>query len=366
MKPDLNIQPIENWLPVSGKPVIIAGPCSAESADQVLTTARGIARLEKVKVFRAGIWKPRTRPNSFEGVGEEGLKWMKAVKEETGMLLTTEVANAEHVELCLKYGIDILWIGARTTVNPFSVQEIANALKGVDIPVMVKNPINPDLQLWLGALERVQGAGITKLAAIHRGFSPFEKTPFRNIPKWELAIEMRRMLPNLPMICDPSHIAGSRELLPYVCQKAMDLDMTGLMIETHIQPKVAKSDAEQQVTPEDLGKLLSSITVRRSSAENLEFKSKLDQLRAEIDKLDDDLLQVLSTRMKVAEKIGEYKRDNEVTILQLNRWEEIMNKRLEIGQALGLSTDFTKQLYQMIHKESIRKQEEIMNSAVKV
>lgn len=357
----LTITPIRQWLSGNGKPVIISGPCSAESEKQVLSTARELAKTGKVNALRAGIWKPRTRPNAFEGIGEPALKWLRDAGDATGLPVTTEVANAQHVELCLKNRIDILWIGARTTVNPFSVQEIANALKGVDIPVMVKNPVNPDLQLWIGALERINQAGITKMAAIHRGFSSFEKTPFRNAPKWELAIELKTLCPELPIICDPSHISGNRELLPFVSQKAFDLAMDGLMIETHIHPQSALSDAAQQITPENLGIMLSGLLVRESISKNKEFKNQLEELRKMIDELDEEIVQKLSSRLKICEKIGEYKRDNNVTILQVKRWEEVTGKWLSLAPALGMSDDFTKKLLQLIHKESIRMQTAVMN-----
>ena len=342
--------------------LVIAGPCSAENENQVLTTARQIAETGKASVYRAGIWTPRTRPNNFEGVGEIGLQWMAKAREETGLPFTTEVASAAHVEMALKYDADILWIGARTTVNPFSVQEIADALQGVDIPVMVKNPINPDLALWMGAMERLSQAGIKKLAAVHRGFSTFEKTPFRNVPQWELAIEMKTAAPELDIICDPSHIAGTPEIIPLVSQKAIDLDMAGLMIETHYQPKVALSDAKQQVKPSELDEIISDLKIRTASIRKI--KSELEGLRHEIDQLDDAVIERLATRMNVAEKIGEYKRDNDVTILQVNRWDEIVHNRVSMAKSLGLSEDFVDGLLKLIHKESIRRQNEVMNQEV--
>ncbi len=358
---DLNIVPISNWLPNVEKPYLISGPCSAESESQMLQIARQISEYFPNNIFRAGIWKPRTRPNSFEGVGDVGLKWMQRVKEETGMLTATEVANALHVEKCLKHNIDILWIGARTVVNPFSVQEIADALKGTDIPVFIKNPINPDLQLWIGALERINNAGIKKLAAIHRGFHSFEKMPFRNDPKWELVIELKALCPQLPILCDPSHICGNPELLPYVAQKALDLAMDGLMIESHFNPKIALSDSKQQITPSLLFELLSNLSLRDLTSENLEFKNVLNELRQVIDKIDDDILNVMSTRMSVARQIGSFKKDNQVTILQITRWQEILKNQLKRGKIMGLSQVFIKKLYQLIHNESIRIQNEAMN-----
>jgi len=362
MNKSLETVPVSNWMHNSERPVIISGPCSAESEAQVLSTARALAASGRVSVLRAGIWKPRTRPNSFEGVGEPGLAWLVKARAETGLPITTEVAKASHVEACLKHGVDVLWIGARTTVNPFSVQEIADALRGVDIPVMVKNPINPDVALWIGAIERLHQAGISKLATIHRGFSSYQKTPFRNEPKWELAIEMKRQLPELDMFCDPSHIAGNRDLLGMIAQKALDLDMTGLMLESHIQPEVALSDKDQQVTPAGLVEILDDLTVRIATSDSVTFRTQLDQLRSQIDELDENILQSLSARMKVAEKIGQYKAENNVTVLQVKRWEEIMQHRLGIGTAMGLSEEFISRFLQLVHKESISKQTAIMNA----
>jgi chorismate mutase len=360
---NLDITPISKWLPGAPRPLIISGPCGAETEEQVMATARGIAALGKVSIFRAGIWKPRTRPNSFEGVGTIGLKWLRRVKEETGLLTTVEVANALHVEEALNNGVDILWIGARTTVNPFSVQEIADALKGVDIPVMVKNPLHADLQLWIGALERVNNAGIKKLIAVHRGFFSSDKKKYRNAPAWEIPIELRSICPGLPLICDPSHISGRTDLLQQVSQKALDLDMFGLMIESHINPSAALSDAKQQVTPVQLGELLDSLTLRETTSDNIEFTNQLQELRRMIDEIDDDIIRDLRRRMEVIERIGEYKRDNNVTILQIERWLEILQTRIALGESLGMSEDFIKKLCQLLHKESIRKQTEIMNAA---
>lgn len=361
MKLELDITPLAEWLPAFQKPLLIAGPCSAESEEQMLDTARQIAAYYPHAIFRAGIWKPRTRPNTFEGIGDIGLSWMQEVKKQTGLLTATEVANAEHVEKCLKAGIDILWIGARTTVNPFSVQDIADALQGVNIPVFVKNPINPDAQLWAGALERVNSAGIKKLAAIHRGFHSFDNNPFRNSPKWELAIELKTACPQLPMICDPSHISGNPELIPYIAQKAMDLDMDGLMIETHNDPSVALSDAKQQVKPFQLKEIIDDLSIRSSTIDNPEFRNKLEELRAIIRKLDNDLLELLSKRMAISNQIGEYKRDNNVTILQVAHWKQLFEESLTTGNVLGLPEEFIKGMYQLIHDESIRRQTEVMN-----
>lgn len=359
-KKGLQLEPMSSWMKAD-RPIIISGPCSAETEEQTVATAKQIAATGKVHALRAGIWKPRTRPGQYEGAGDEGLKWLIAAKKETGLPVTTEVANAAHVEACLKAGVDILWIGARTTVNPFSVQEIADSLKGVDIPVMVKNPINPDVELWLGALERLNKAGITKMAAIHRGFSSFEKGPFRNAPMWDLAIELKTRVPELDMICDPSHIAGNRELIAFVSQKALDLDMAGLMIESHINPDAAWSDAKQQVTPAALGKIISELVVRTSSTDNKTFKDTLSILREQIDQLDDEIMQKLSARMKISEKIGQYKKENNVTILQVNRWEEIVQTRIALCRAMGLSDEFTGDLLKLIHHESIQVQTKVMN-----
>jgi chorismate mutase len=365
LKLELDIILLEDWFKNFQKPLLVAGPCSAENQEQMLNTARQISSFYPNSIFRAGIWKPRTRPNTFEGVGDVGLKWMAQVKKETGLLTATEVANADHVEKCLKAGVDILWIGARTTVNPFSVQEIADALRGVDIPVFVKNPINPDAQLWAGALERVNNAGIKKLVAVHRGFHSFDNGPFRNSPKWELAIELKTACPQLPMICDPSHISGNPELIPYISQKAIDLDMDGLMIETHCDPSSAMSDAKQQVTPFQLHEIINDLNIRSSSIDNLEFQNKLEELRNLIQKLDNDLLEILAKRMMVSSQIGEYKRDNNVTILQVAHWKKLVEDSLNTGNLLGLPKDFIKGLYQLVHDESIRRQTEVMNKKKK-
>lgn len=355
-----NISKINKWFNGLNEPLIIAGPCSAESEDQVMQTAKEVAALGKVKVFRSGIWKPRTRPGNFEGVGEEGLLWLQQVKKETGLLIAIEVANAEHVDLAIKYDIDILWIGARTTSNPFSIQELADHLKGYDKPVLVKNPINPDVNLWIGALERFHKAGINKLAAIHRGFYPFEATPLRNIPKWEIAIELKSLCHDLPILCDPSHISGATEYIPEIAQKALDLNMDGLMIETHYNPSVALSDMNQQLTPTQLGDLLNKLIFRRSTTKDADFTSMLETLRNQIDSIDQQMLELLAQRMNVVEEIGKYKSKNEVTILQLRRWEKIISTRLKLGKILGLSEDFVKKLLQLLHKESIQRQTEVM------
>ncbi|UIR54558.1 chorismate mutase [Sphingobacterium sp. SRCM116780] len=362
MKNTLDIVPLKSWLDTGDKPLIIAGPCSAETEDQLVSTAHLLANTGKVNVLRAGIWKPRTRPGEFEGIGSIGLEWLKRAKAETGLLTATEVATAKHVEEALAAGVDILWIGARSTANPFTVQEIADALVGVDIPVLIKNPVNPDLSLWLGALERVNRAGIKKLGAIHRGFSSYEKSAFRNEPMWDLAIQLKSLCPELPIINDPSHICGNRELLPYISQKAMDMDLQGLIIESHIDPSVAWTDAKQQVTPAALSDLIDHLNLRKAESNNPAFEDKLAELRSSIDKLDDLIIQKIGERMKIAEKIGEYKRDNNVTILQVNRWDEIIQKRTQLAEALTLSNDFAVKFLELVHNESIRKQNAIMNA----
>jgi chorismate mutase len=360
MKLDLNIQPLESWIKAKAQPLLIAGPCSAETEEQLVATAHLLAATGKVTALRAGIWKPRTRPGEFEGIGSIGLEWLKRAKDETGLPTAVEVANAKHVEEALKAGVDILWVGARSTVNPFTVQDIADALKGVDVPVMVKNPVNPDLSLWIGALERINNAGITKLTAIHRGFSSHEKSAFRNEPMWDLAISLKTHAPHLPIICDPSHICGNRELLGYIAQKALDLDMQGLMIESHIDPSVAWTDAKQQVTPSALVELIDRLTLRKPEVQGA-AKDIMSDLRAQIDKIDDVVFQKMGERMKVVEKIGNYKKDNGITILQVNRWDEILHRRVAYAKALNLSPEFAEKLLELIHSESIRKQTEIMN-----
>ncbi len=362
MKLNLNIQPLDSWIDTKNEPLLISGPCSAETEEQLLTTAHLLAATGKVSVLRAGIWKPRTRPGEFEGIGSIGLEWLNRAKAETGLPIAVEVANAKHVQEALAAGIDILWIGARSTVNPFTVQEIADALQGHDVPVLIKNPINPDLQLWIGAIERINRAGITKIGAIHRGFSSYEKTSFRNEPMWELAIQLKTLCPELPILNDPSHICGNRELISYISQKALDLDMQGLMIEAHVDPSVAWTDAKQQLTPAALAELVSKLTVREPNSTNEDFTDHLAELRASIDKIDDVLLQKLGERMAIVAKIGEYKRDNQVTILQVNRWDAIIKKGTAFAKALKLDVNFTEKFLELVHGESIRRQTEIMNA----
>ncbi|MEE4258727.1 MAG: chorismate mutase [Bacteroidales bacterium] len=365
MSTDIEIAPLSDWIFTDGRPLVIAGPCSAESEEQLLQTAREIVKIPQVQVFRSGLWKPRTRPGEFEGVGETGLKWLQKVKQETGLKLAIEVAKPEHVEKALEYNIDIIWIGARTVVNPFSIQEIAEALTGVNIPVLVKNPINPDLNLWVGAIERIHAAGINKMAAIHRGFHYFEKSPFRNAPMWEIPIELKRIAPSLPIITDPSHICGNTEMIPSISQKALDFEMDGLMIESHIDPKKALTDASQQLTPKALGTLLNDLVIREKSIDT-EFYSKFEELRTEIDKLDGELLQILASRLKIIDEIGAFKKENHITILQMKRWVGILEDRMAQGTHLGLKKDFLQSLLALIHEESIQRQSDIFTETKKV
>ncbi|WP_242696355.1 chorismate mutase [Longitalea luteola] len=344
------------------RPMIISGPCSAETEEQVLETATRLAKTGKVDMLRAGIWKPRTRPGSFEGIGTKGLPWMQQAKKITGLPVTVEVATAKQVEDALTFDVDVLWIGARTTVNPFSVQEVADALRGVDVPVLIKNPINPDLELWTGAVERVAKAGIKQIGLIHRGFSSYGNTEYRNAPMWHLAIEMKRRNPELLMINDPSHISGRRDILLDVAQKAIDLDMDGLIIESHIDPDKAWSDAKQQVTPERLGEMIGQIAWRREDVNSEEYHAALEKLRQQINHLDDELMQILSQRMSIAEKIGEYKKNNNITILQTNRWNEILDRAFKKGEKLNLSKEFITKYFDAVHMESINHQNKIMNS----
>jgi chorismate mutase len=346
-------------------PIIIAGPCSAENEEQLLATAEGISKLPMVSIFRAGIWKPRTKPGSFEGVGEKAFPWLKKVKEKYGFKTAVEIAKPEHVELCLSNpeSIDMLWIGARTTGNPFSVQAIADALRGVDIPVMIKNPINPDLALWIGATQRIMQAGVTNILAIHRGFYPFSETYLRNIPKWEIAIDYRIEFPEIPMINDPSHISGSQIYIRNIAQKALDLNFNGLMIETHYCPEKAKSDAEQQLTPEQLGRILNALQYRKPMGDEPENDQLLNDFRDQIDSIDYQLLELLAKRMQVTENIGKYKQENNISIFQLKRWIGIIESRLEFGKQFGMHETFVKNLLQLVHQESIRQQAEIMNGA---
>jgi len=341
-------------------PLVIAGPCSAETEDQVLKIAHEL-KDSKVSVFRAGIWKPRTRPGKFEGVGAIGLKWLQKAKAETGLLMAIEVATAAHVKLALEYDIDILWIGARTTVNPFAVQEIADALQNTDKIVLVKNPVNPDLALWIGGVERLYNAGIKKLGIIHRGFSTYEKTKYRNNPEWQIAIDFKNRFPNLPLIIDPSHITGNRDMIFQVTQEALDLNYDGMIIETHIDPDNAWSDAAQQVTPENLKKIIFDLTIRKETDDAYEYQSKLAKLRGKIDEFDAKLLDVIGKRMKVTEDIGALKKEKNVAVLQNKRWNEILEKMVNEGSQKGLSEEFVIQFFKAIHQESISHQEKIIN-----
>ena len=356
---DVALEPISFDGAIFSKPVIMAGPCSAETEEQLLNTARPIAEMG-IKIFRAGIWKPRTRPNAFEGVGAVGLKWLQTVKRETGLLVATEVANVKHVYEALKSGIDIIWIGARTSANPFAVQDIADSLRGVNIPVMVKNPVNPDVDLWIGAIERINNAGIRQMAAIHRGFSSYDKTIYRNVPQWQVPIELRRRIPEMPIITDPSHICGNREFLYDISQKAMDLNFDGLIIETHCNPDKALSDAKQQVTPDGLNHILKRLIMRDPEMKE-ELMLTMAELRDQIDKLDDRIINLLEERMAVSEKIGMHKKDNNITILQTKRWDDMLKTRLNLGTRKGLSEEFIIKLFRSIHQESINHQTRVMN-----
>ena len=352
---ELNLEPL--GLPSDlERPIVIAGPCSAETEEQTLTTAKQLAA-KGCHMFRAGVWKPRTKPGGFEGNGEKALPWMKRVKDETGMLVATEVATAEHVELCLKYGIDILWVGARTTANPFAVQAIADALQGVDVPVFVKNPVNPDLELWIGALERINGAGIKRLGAIHRGFSSYDKKIYRNHPMWQIPIELHRRYPNLPLVCDPSHIGGRRDLIAPLCQQAMDMGFDGLIVESHCNPEMAWSDASQQVTPDILDYILSMLIIRNET----ETTENISSLRKQIDELDNQLIEVLAQRMRVCRQIGEYKKEHDMTIVQTSRYSEILGKRGAQGSLMGIGQDCVRGIFELIHEESVHQQMEIVN-----
>jgi len=346
----------EKW---SKRPLIISGPCSAETREQVLETAKGLAKTGKVDFLRAGIWKPRTKPGMFEGKGTEALPWLLEAKKQTGLLTTVEIATSHHVEEALKYKVDMLWIGARTTVNPFSVQAIADALVGIDVPVLIKNPIHPDIDLWTGAIERLQKAGISRVGMVHRGFSSYGNTEYRNAPMWHLPIEMKRRFPGMLMLCDPSHICGRRDILQTIAQKSIDLDFDGLMIESHIDPDNALSDAKQQITPEQLADLLNNIIWRKAPAE--QDINALITLREQIDQLDDELLTLLSQRMKIADKIGGYKKANNITILQAKRWNDILERSFEKAEQLGLTREFLIKYFDAVHLESIYHQNRIMN-----
>ena len=363
METQLDLEPITLPGIELSRPIVIAGPCSAETEEQVMNTARELAA-NGIKIFRAGIWKPRTRPGAFEGVGSEGLPWMQRVKRETGMFISTEVATAHHVHEAIKYGVDMLWIGARTTANPFAVQEIADALRGTNIPVLIKNPVNPDLELWIGAFERLNRAGIKKLGAIHRGFSTYEKTKYRNHPMFQIPIELHRRIPNLPIITDPSHITGDSNLIQDMSQEAMDLNFDGLIIESHECPAQAWSDAKQQVTPAHLKMILDSLIIRDHAIAD-KPRQTLDELRGEIDKLDGALLETLAKRMKISEAIGKYKFEHGITILQERRYDEVIKNRRERAEKAGLNPDFIVKVFEDIHEESVATQNIVMKELSK-
>jgi len=357
----MKFAPIDKWPIKYKRPILISGPCSAESRDQVLETAEGLVNVG-IDILRAGIWKPRTRPGAFEGIGSVGLEWLAEAGSKFKVPVTTEVANASHVEQALKAGVDILWLGARTTVNPFTLQEIADSLQGVDIPVMIKNPVNPDIQLWIGAIERIYNTGINRIIAIHRGFSSYDNTKYRNVPLWEIPIELKRRYPDLPIICDPSHISGKRSLLQQVSQKAIDLNFEGLMIEAHRNPDEALSDNEQQLTPAALQNLIDDLVIREHAVGDELVLASLDHLRNAIDILDEDVLKILAERMGIVEEIGAFKRDHNITILQPERWSEIVETRGSSAHSKELSSDLILRIFELIHQESIRKQTLIMNA----
>lgn len=358
----LELVPLYDWgMFTEPRPSVVAGPCSAETEEQVMETARGLKEMG-INVYRAGIWKPRTHPGSFEGIGTEGLRWMQRARKEFGLKIATEVASERHVMECIKFGVDLVWIGARTTANPFLVQEIADALKDTDIPVLVKNPVNPDLELWIGALERLNRAGVKKLGVIHRGFSTFEKIKYRNDPQWQIAIELRSRYPELPFFVDPSHMGGSTEYIREISQRSLDLGFEGLMIESHCNPSCAMSDAKQQLTPDQLSDLLyNQIAVRDADSDSPQWKENIDQLRAKIDVIDENLLYVLASRMKVSRQIGKYKKDNNIAILQASRWDSVLAKVVEKGADYDLSEKFLTAVFNAIHEASVEAQNEIIS-----
>ncbi len=355
-----DIKPIKFCGVDSKRPVVIAGPCSAETEEQVMETAMDLAK-NGVGIFRAGIWKPRTKPGGFEGVGSVGLTWLQEVKRETGMLVATEVANKQHVEEALNAGVDVLWIGARTSANPFAMQEIADSLVGADVPVLVKNPVNPDLELWIGAMQRIYNAGIRQIGAIHRGFSAYGKHLYRNMPQWHIPIELRRRMPELTLICDPSHIGGKRELVAPLSQQAMDMGFDGLIVESHCDPDSAWSDKSQQVTPEVLNFILNMLVVRDTT----QTTESLTLLRQQIDQIDNDLLEALSKRMRISREIGQYKKEHSMPVVQTGRYDDILNSRAAAAEELGMNGDFMKTVYQAIHEESVRQQIEVLNNRMR-
>ena len=355
-----DIKPIKFCGVDSKRPVVIAGPCSAETEEQVMETAKDLAK-NGVRIFRAGIWKPRTKPGGFEGVGSVGLTWLQEVKKETGMLVATEVANKQHVEEALNAGVDVLWIGARTSANPFAMQEIADSLVGADVPVLVKNPVNPDLELWIGAMQRIYNAGIRQIGAIHRGFSAYGKHLYRNMPQWHIPIELRRRMPELTLICDPSHIGGKRELVAPLSQQAMDMGFDGLIVESHCDPDSAWSDKSQQVTPEVLNFILNMLVVRDTT----QTTESLTLLRQQIDQIDNDLLEALSKRMRISREIGQYKKEHSMPVVQTGRYDDILNSRAAAAEELGMNGDFMKTVYQASHEESVRQQIEVLNNRMR-
>ncbi|MCP4022759.1 MAG: bifunctional 3-deoxy-7-phosphoheptulonate synthase/chorismate mutase type II [Desulfobacteraceae bacterium] len=362
MMDKLDIIPMKAWAsPRNENCLIIAGPCSAETRDQVFQTAKEIQKSDRVDFFRAGVWKPRTRPGGFEGAGIEALEWLKEARAETGIKIAVEAANSRHVEQCLKYDVDVLWIGTRTTANPFSIQEIADALKGVDIPVLIKNPMNPDLPLWIGAIERIHKAGIRKLAAIHRGFFPFERTHLRNIPKWEVVIELKSRFHNLPIICDPSHICGNSAYVEKIAQKALDINLNGLMIESHIKPEKALSDSAQQVTPDHLESILANLKHRVVEIEDSKFKDALTDFRGQIDDIDYQMTELMGERMDLVRQIAREKWKRNISVLQLKHWENMQKTRIEHARERELSDTFIKKIFQLVHKESISIQTDVMH-----
>lgn len=355
-----DIKPIKFCGVDSKRPVVIAGPCSAETEEQVMETAKDLAK-NGVRIFRAGIWKPRTKPGGFEGVGSVGLTWLQEVKKETGMLVATEVANKQHVEEALNAGVDVLWIGARTSANPFAMQEIADSLVGADVPVLVKNPVNPDLELWIGAMQRIYNAGIRQIGVIHRGFSAYGKHLYRNMPQWHIPIELRRRMPELTLICDPSHIGGKRELVAPLSQQAMDMGFDGLIVESHCDPDSAWSDKSQQVTPEVLNFIINMLVVRDTT----QTTESLTLLRQQIDQIDNDLLEALSKRMRISREIGQYKKEHSMPVVQTGRYDDILNSRAAAAEELGMNGDFMKTVYQAIHEESVRQQIEVLNNRMR-
>ena len=354
---ELELEPLR--LPCDKKrPIVIAGPCSAETEEQVMSTARMLAD-KGCHIFRAGVWKPRTKPGGFEGNGEKALPWLKEVKEETGMMISTEVATPDHVELAMRYDMDVLWVGARTSANPFAMQALADSMQGLQIPVLVKNPVNPDLELWIGGLQRLNQAGLKRLGVIHRGFSSYDKKIYRNLPMWQIPIELRRRIPGLPIICDPSHIGGRRDLIAPLCQQAMDLGFDGLIVESHCNPKEAWSDAKQQVTPDILDYILSLLVIRDDTFTTEDIRS----LRAQIDELDNSLMELLAKRFRLCREIGTFKKEHNMTILQTRRYNEILEKRGTQAGLCGMNPKFAAHIFELIHEESVRQQLAIVNQS---